>query len=552
MSQIATEITDSQLPEPFNELDETQVKTLIFVHDRKPVKVIQERLDVSQRKVYHILDGLLGKKQGVPPKWHCEENYLEKIPRKYSAELRYKLSDLGLQLVSNDIPTKNYNQVEEEKELPESNKDISGDKIRPHWLLSKHEIRNKTNSVSGDAWFVDKELTFDDVDVKEMPDGSVEEFRVVYYDNFKAEIYKNTVNIRIDFPEKKWSPERLWIKYRRKVREIVNHIEHRFPIQLTSKPEHIEACMRGQHWANVDSTFANWLWDNKDEVGDDKQGIQFHVYDQDEELMALVDASHGSPEFEWVHGQEAKNHMSNMKDLIMWGGYYEITPQDFKSLAWMRENKELFENILDRLSILEELESRLDELSEEMDLTRSQVDGLTQGIRKVRSRVDQVEEDVENLSVKVSQVEATSDANSKQIQNNRDKFYEEIDAQNDRIRDAVMRVDSTYSEVQDNTERIADVKDQMDERHEIVQRTMQGLEGKVNQSLRQNQKVKDTQEEILMELKKQREATNQKLDQLTELNQELVEEQKKGFFGKVKDSVSKMNSAVASTVMSIF
>jgi len=210
---IATDIADSQLSPPFNELNEVQIKCILYVKNRKKIDTIKEKLDVSERKVYHILDGLLGKKQGVPPKWHCEEIYLEKIHRKYSANIHYKLSDLSYQLVSNDIPTKDYKSDEESSySLPESNKSDQGEKVRPHWLLSKHQIRDSPSGWGEELKVDEKRQVYTERQFKEMPDGSSEEYITTYYDGYEVQLYRETVVVRVDFPESRFRPERVRLR----------------------------------------------------------------------------------------------------------------------------------------------------------------------------------------------------------------------------------------------------------------------------------------------------------------------------------------------------
>ena len=353
-------------------LDEDDFQVLQWINERKSIDYMALKLDTNSRNVRRRINGLCGRKEGIPNKYHKENQFVKKLPPKYSGAIKYQLNWRGLEVISDDLPHKNVSKEDKiDLDPREPNKSDQGEKVRPHWLLSKHQIRDSPSGWGKELKVDEKRQVYTERQFKEMPDGSSEEYITTYYDGYEVQLYRETVVVRVDFPESRFRPEILWRKYRSRVREILGVVEDKFGLELISRPEHIEACMRGQHWAEVDNLFADWLWSNRDDVGDDREGLQFHVYDEEGDQMALVDASHGDPEFEWVHTQEAKAHMSNMKDLIMWGGYYEITPSDFKSLAWLRQNKGLFENVLDRLQDLEGLESRLDEVRDDLDLTRS-------------------------------------------------------------------------------------------------------------------------------------------------------------------------------------
>jgi uncharacterized protein YoxC len=477
----------------------------------------------------------------------------------------------GLEVVSDDLPHKNGKDEEKiDLDPREPNKSDQGEKVRPHWLLSKHQIRDSTSGWGEELKVDEKRQVYTERQFKEMPDGSSEEYITTYYDGYEVQLYRETVVVRVDFPESRFRPEILWRKYRSRVREILSFVEDKFGLELISRPEHIEACMRGQHWAEVDNMFADWLWSNRDDVGDDREGLQFHVYDDEGDQMALVDASHGDPEFEWVHTQEAKAHMSNMKDLIMWGGYYEITPSDFKSLAWLRQNKGLFENVLDRLQDLEGLESRLDEVRDDLDLTRSQVEGLTVSIRQVRSRLDDHDEkieklremigsnedEVEDLGLSVKTHESQISGLSEQMQSNRDEFYQELNSQASRIdefenvsKDVVERVDYTRREVSEVEGRLERTKQELSQKieadYELMREEMDDVSQRVIGVAQQNQELQNNQEDIMQELQMQREQNARKMDKL-------IEEQQKTFVDRVRDNMKSMKGVVSSVATALF
>lgn len=535
MSSLGVEITKSQLPDGFQELNQTQVDALTLIHERHGIDDITSDLNVSESKAYNILDGLKGDKEGIPKKWHVEKKYLEKIPRPFSAGTRYRLTPLSLQLISDDLPTKSRSRPEE---LPDSNKESSQGRIRPHYLLSKHDIRR---GESEETWFLDYVDSSTDREYKQMPDGSIEEFTTVYYEGYEVEVFKKTVNIRIDFPSRKWSPNRLWRRYREKLQEVIQHVEDRFEIQLKSRPEHIDACMRGQHWAEVDSVFADWVWENRDEVQDDKDGVVFHVYDEDEDLMALVDASDGEPEFEWVHGQEARNHVSNMKDLIMWAGYYEITPKDFKSLKWLRENKGLFENVLSRLSDLEGLADGLEEVGERMDIAEAQIEGLVMDVRSVKGRVD-------SLETKVSQHDAQIEGLAKDKQMVREKVADN----NERVKDAVQRVQAVQQHNRELEERMEKIVEGVESNHRAISQASetlvevhQGHKGdmsSVSRAVESNAEMSMRAIQMGLNASEENQELERKEDVIVEELQTIRQEMEKGFLEKaVEKSISVKN-----------
>lgn len=548
-------MTESQLSD--HNLSEDDFSVLKWIYERRSVDYMASKLDTKSRNVRRRINGLCGRTDGIPKKYHKENQFVQRLPRKYSGAIRFQLNWRGLEVISDDIPHKNDSDNEEEDlELPDGNKSDQGERVRPHWLLSKHEIRDSPSGWGEELKVDEKRQVYTERQFKELPDGSEEEFITTYYDGYEVQLYRETVVVRVDFPESSFRPEVLWRKYRSRVREILSFVEDKFGLELVSRPEHVEACMRGQHWAEVDNLFADWLWSNRDDVGDDRDGLQFHVYDEEGDQMALVDASHGEPEFEWVHTQEAKAHMSNMKDLIMWGGYYEITPKDFKSLAWLRQNKAVFENVLDRLDDLEGLESRLEELEGELDLTRSQVEGLVVSVRQVRSRIEGLESEVEDLGLSVKTQGSQIEGLSKQMQNNRDEFYQELNSQSERIdefenvsKDVVERVDYAMQEVHENTSRISEAKQKLSKKiesdYELMREEVDDVSQRVTGVVQQNQRIKSNQEDIMQELQMQRKQNAQKMDKL-------IEEQQKTFVDRVKDNMDSMKGVVSSIATSIF
>jgi predicted nucleic acid-binding Zn-ribbon protein len=556
------QMTESQLSD--HNLSEEDLSVLEWIHNRKSVDYMASKLDTKSRNVRRRINGLCGKTDEIPKKYHKQNKFVKKLPRKFSGAIRFQLNWRGLEVISDDLPHKNDTEGNSESvSLPEGNKSGQGERVRPHWLLSKHQIRGSPDGWGEELKVDERRQVYTERQFKELPDGSEEEFITTYYDGYEVQLYRETVVVRVDFPESRFRPEVLWRKYRSRVREILSFVEDKFGLELISRPEHIEACMRGQHWAEVDNLFADWLWSNRDEVGDDREGLQFHVYDEDGDQMALVDASHGDPEFEWVHTQEAKAHMSNMKDLIMWGGYYEITPKDFKSLAWLRKNKDLFENVLDRLDDLEGVQERLDELKSDLDLTRSQVEGLTVSIRQVRSRLDDLEDSVGSLgsevddlglSVKVheDQLQGLMD----QMQNNRDEFYEELNSQRDKVletrsmaQDVVERVDYTRQEVGEVEDRLERTKENLSESFqqdfELLRGDLDDVSQRVTGVAQQNQELNNNQEDIMKELQMQREQNARKMDRL-------IEEQQKTFVDRVRDNVKSMKGVVSSVATALF
>lgn len=573
---MSRQLSKNQLSD--HNLSEDDFHVIQWINERKSIDYMASKLDTNSRNVRRRINGLCGRKESIPKKYHKENSFVKRLPQKYSGAIKYQLNWRGLEVISDDLPHKNGKDSDEiDLDPREPNKSDMGEKVRPHWLLSKHEIRDKPKGWGDEMQVDEKRQVYSERNFKELPDGSSEEYITTYYDGYEVQLYRNTVVVRVDFPESRFRPEILWRKYRSRVSEILGFVEDKFGLELVSRPEHIEACMRGQHWAEVDNLFADWLWENRDEVGDDREGLQFHVYDEEGDQMALVDASHGEPEFEWVHTQEAKNHMSNMKDLIMWGGYYEITPKDFKSLAWLRKNKDLFDSVLDRLGDLEELESRLSEVSSELDLTRSQVEGLSVGIRQVRSRLDDHDEKIEklrdmigstgeevkDLGLSVKSHESQISGLSEQMQNNRDEFYQELNSQASRIdqfenvsKDVVERVDATRQEVKENEGRISKVKQNLSEKieadYELLREEVDGVDQRVNavvqqnsQLSRQNQELQNNQEDIMQELQMQREQNLQKMDKL-------IEEQQKTFVDRFRENMKSMKGVVSSVATAIF
>lgn len=557
---MSKHLTNSQLQA--HNLDESDLKVLNWINDRKPVSYMADQLDEKDRTTRRRIEGLMGRTEGIPKKYHKQDAFVRRLSQRYSGALKYQLNWRGMEVISDDLPNKNDIDDNEEISLPDDNKSSKGERVRPHWLLSKHSIRSKPGSWDDEFVIDDKKQIYTERNYKELPDGSVEEHLTTYYDGYEIQIFKDTVNVRVDFPESSFTPQRLWRKYRSRVKEILGFVEDRFGIQLVSRPENVECCMRGQHWADVSSVFADWVWEDED-LQDDQDGVLFHVYDEDEDLMALVDASKGEPEFEFVHTQEAVNHLSNMKDLIRWGGYYEITPKDFKSLAWLRENKVLFENVVGRLDDVDELDSRLDDIRSELDLARDQVEGVILSVRELRSKTGVLEEDVsglssevEDLGVSVKSNEDLIDGLSEQVQRNRDEFYSELNDQSERIdesramaQDVVERVDYVRQDVSDNEERIekvrSDMAEQVREDYELIQEHVDAVSGRVNGVVQQNQRIKSNQEDIMQELKMQREQNARKMDQL-------IEEQQKTFVDRVKDNMESMKGAVSAVVASIF
>jgi predicted nucleic acid-binding Zn-ribbon protein len=551
---LSTTLTESQLAD--HKLSEEDFYVLKWIYERRSVDYMASKLDTKSRNVRRRINGLCGRTEGIPNKYHKENQFVQRLPRKYSGAIRFQLNWRGLEVISDDIPSRNDSNEEDDVSLPEGNKSDQGERVRPHWLLSKHQIRDSPGGWGEELKVDEKRQVYTERQFKEMPDGSSEEYITTYYDGYEVQIYRETVVVRVDFPESRFRPEILWRKYRSRVREILSFVEDKFGLELISRPEHIEACMRGQHWAEVDNLFADWLWSNRDEVGDDRDGLQFHVYDEEGDQMALVDCSHGEPEFEWVHNQEAKAHMSNMKDLIMWGGYYEITPSDFKSLAWLRQNKDIFENVLDRLQDLEGLESRLDEVRDDLDLTRSQVEGLTVSIRQVRSRLDDLEGEVEDLGLSVKTHGSQISGLSEQMQNNRDEFYQELNSQSERIdetrsmaQDVVERVDYTRQEVGEVEERLERTREELSERvesdYELMREEVDGVSQRLNGVVQQNLELQNNQEDIMQELQMQRKQNAKKMDKL-------IEEQQKTFVDRVRDNMKSVKGVVSSIATSLF
>jgi len=413
---LTTELTISPSGE---DLSSTQHQVLQKVFDRTPVDDIADKFDVGTKTVYRILDGLKGEKKDVPKKYQVDKAYLKKVR---GTSLNYALNERGLRvLASRDPPSKSDNGGRDSEVTTRGKVDLDEDldseakvdwEIRPHYLVSKHELKRSPEGWGVESWFIDRSKVGQDVEVveKQLPDGSTVEGRRVFYEGHKVELYENTVVVRLDFPEQRDPAKEAWGKYRRKLDEVVAWIEERFPLQVRSSPVNVEASISCQHWAHLENSFAEYVVDEG--ISDSGEGVLFMVRNRRGEPMAVVDCSTGRPEFEWIHEREAAHHLDNMKDLIMWGSYYEITPEDFSSLAWLRENVEMFEEVADRFVELGEVEDRQQSIvgvQEDVSQRAADVDKVMEEVAGLRSTQETMERAVNLLLMKELQRSRTAE-----------------------------------------------------------------------------------------------------------------------------------------------
>lgn len=369
------------------ELGETEIQVLEGVYRLKKVTEIAEKIGEPESTVYRYINGLSGRTENIPKKYHYENRYLERLPNSTDLPIKFRLTSTGLRVIADyDIPTSSENV--EEKVVTDSGESAEGDwEIRPHYITAKFLIRDSPDGWGRDAQFLDEEVEWEERVIKELPDGSVTEGRAIFYEGHRIELYERSVVVRWDFPGQVESPKVFWRRHREKMGDVVAFLESRFGIKLRSRPENREASISTQHWAHLDDIFAQMVVGNKEKWGDSEEGVLWMVRNERDEPVALVDTSpsdidgeDGDVELEWVHPQEGKNHMDNVKDLLRWGSYYEITPKDFRDLKWLRENVDMFDSILDRLEELDGVKERLEELGDRVTENR-------QGLEEVASVV---------------------------------------------------------------------------------------------------------------------------------------------------------------------
>lgn len=533
--KITTEITTSHL---LDALNDTQLETLDMVRQQYNADRIREELDVSTKKTYQILKGLYGNVNGVPAKWQVEKPFLKLRENPKKASLKYELNSRGWKALfaSGSISEKENNQDSEQS------RDVPGEvMLRPHYLRSKHFI-NRTGG-NDDSWFVELKKHFSDTE-----DGSG--FKLFWSEN-RAEVYRNSIQLRIDLSMEKCSVEEMFNRYLEERNRFISHVEKRLnglrediSVQVRSNPELVEASMLTQEWAEFDSAFANWYMDNRDEFQEeDGYGGQFIVRNERDERIATVDCSCGRPEFEYVDSQEAKNHLQNMKDLVLWGASQEITPADFSNLSWLRENMEFFESFYDRVIQLDEVEEALSELEEMVDVHSEQIDGLS-------SRVDGNEESIEGLERSVDVHGSQIDAHGEQMQRHR----ELISDQDDKVQDAVERVQGVQvkqDRLQSSQEQIVDTVESVSESQEGLQNVQSSLANQ-QEVLTENVKLLQRDTSTIRDYIHEERSSRKEVRKLSESNQELIKEIRKNRLGnRIKRTVKKASKGLASVVMSV-
>ena len=402
VQEMTTEMTTAHVVEPLND---AQIRTLELVKDQADHNRLMDELECSSKKVYRILKGLYGNIQGVPTKWQVENPYLKLRDEPEKASLKYELNSRGWKalFVEGSLSENDNNQVSEE--IESSDGSVPGEvMLRPHYLRSKHMIRRTGGG--DDSWFVELSKHFDSTE-----DGSG---FCVYWREFRAEVYRGSIQIRLDMPMERVTVEEMFSDYLELRDRFISHVVQRLNgikegigIQVRSNPELVEASVLTQEWAEFDSAFANWFYDNREELQSDGSsfGGLFEVRNERGDRIAHIDCSEGVPEFEWVDSQEAKNHLQNMKDLVRWGASQEITPQDFSNLSWLRENFEFFNSFYDRLSEQDEIQDRLDDLEKKMALHDGKIEAHSKRLKQVDGKIGEQDERIEDCVQRVQGVQ---------------------------------------------------------------------------------------------------------------------------------------------------
>lgn len=420
-------------------LEDEQIQILDCVRERKNHEQILEGVDVSQGTLYSILDGLYGKKQGVPKKWRVDKPLLKLVSDNSQNSIKYELNHRGWKvLFATGSLSKSCNEGSEDQSRPEQD-----GLLRPHYLRSKHLVKGVGCGEDRDSWFVRLRSFF-----PETEDGSGVE---VYWNDMRAEVYRDSVQLRIDMEMDRCSVEEMFSRYMERRDKFLRHVEDRLQsvcgvrINVVSEPELVDCSMVTQEWALVENSFAEYVDENRELFeGERSPGNLFEVSDEKGDTIATVDCSTGVPEFEWVDSQEAKNHVQNMEDLILWGATNEITPKDFRNLAWLRDNFDTFDTIYDRLL-----------------------------------EFDSFQEEVESLGRRVGVVEDQVEALAGQQQRNRELIVDSVSEQNDKIRDAVERVEGVQNQLNNTKEDVKDAVEMVDDKIQSNRKVIHGLSDNV-------------------------------------------------------------------------
>lgn len=507
-------------PHLLDPLSTDQENLLKMIKNRRRVEEISEELEVGEDTVYRMLRGLFGEKQGIPNKYRVENPYLKiaDVPGKWTT--KYELNHRGWQVVAEDGVMHNS----ENRELSEGSKKTDDVVYRPHFLRSRHKIKRKNDSFWGsDAWFY--KLTQEDY--AETEDGNGVR---IYWNGFQAEVYRKNIVIRIDFPKTEKSLEAIIQEYKELREQFIDKILNRFntredkrwSIQIRSEPEMVDVGMdSNQEWAELENAFADMIYDNP-ELQDDVHGSLFQVFDQRNELIATIDCStddrdgNPAPEFEYVHGQEARNHIKNMKDLITWGAYYEITPKDFRDLQWLRENIPVYEKVFERLGILDELEDRVSDLERVQSEIQDDVVTVAEEVSRNRDMIEQNNGEIRSELSSREEILRTHVENTEQeLSEKQEKLKQMLDSQgiqvsenSERIEDMGQDLDQVQDSFQDRVQKIRSVQGQNLSMTEVNARSIENMAlnqrsmiGTVNEEMQERSKAEDQLLQEVRELK---------------------------------------------------
>jgi len=288
------------------ELDNQHIKILFHIARDSSADNISDWIDLTTPRIYERAKKL--KELGLVERPETSNRFFDYRPTGEGWEVLYKTN---LPPISELQPESKY--------------------IRGHYFTFTFEL-----TMVPDDWYFKREIILKSNDVNYEIGKKKNNFEYIYRrQGDKIILGPSTVRVQIKevFGE---DPEQVkWKAIERAVKHISN-VEQRFDINCVKTPKMASFKCNTQHLSRVRDELAKWFV---------KNDITFKVFDENDELIFVVDQSKSTPEFEAVHPKKAMENLDNYKEFIRKIGEEDITAQDIEE---NREDLDLFKESLER------------------------------------------------------------------------------------------------------------------------------------------------------------------------------------------------------------
>ncbi len=354
--------------------------------------------EYSARTIQRMMKGLSGETKNVPGKYQYEESYLKSLPRHPDNAVNYRVNDRGREVIrAYDVPSNLSLWSERDGGFDVSS--VGPSMVRPHKCWWREEVMRQASGDGTFGWddrravLVERDIGFDEVE-KELPnrEQSVRGERI-HVKGHRVLLFDSTVLIKCGLSVREDGVFDVLDEWWRARDEIVDWLEANFPIRIRGSPLDVSMPISTQEWGDVRNEFAEWIEENP-EFQDDTQNCLFEVKNDDGERIFHVDTSptdglgNDLAEAEFPHSQFGAEHIVNLKQAVKWMATLGVRPEDFRAAIWIRDNRDELEKLveLDR----EELDRDLMELSEAVEVNKSDIEENRARLQDLVGRVDSV------------------------------------------------------------------------------------------------------------------------------------------------------------------